>query len=249
MYAGLKDKVIILTGAGGLIGRESLKHLVANGAKVIAIDINEFESEADLFLTYNVTKTEEIDALLKQVLNRYGRIDGLVNLAYPRTSDWRAKFENIPFESWRNNVDMQMNAVFYICQKVLDIMKQQNSGSIVNIASIYGVVGNDFTLYEEYGGTSPAAYAAIKGGIVNFTRYLASYFGKYNIRVNCMSPGGVLDKKNQNPSFIKRYSDKSPLKRLGNPKEMAPAITFLLSDDASFITGHNLMVDGGWTSI
>lgn len=249
MYAGLKDKVIILTGAGGLIGRESLKHLVENGAKVIAVDINEFESDADLFLTYNVTKTEEIDVLLKDVLDRYGRIDGLVNLAYPRTSDWGTKFEDIPFESWQNNVDMQMNAVFYICQKVLDIMKQQNSGSIVNIASIYGVVGNDFTLYEEYEGTSPAAYAAIKGGLVNFTRYLASYFGKYNIRVNCMSPGGVLDEKNQNPSFIKRYSDKSPMKRLGNPTEMAPAITFLLSDDASFITGHNLMVDGGWTSI
>ncbi|WP_282629960.1 SDR family oxidoreductase [Empedobacter sedimenti] len=249
MYAGLKDKIVILIGAGGLIGRESLKHLVANGAKVVAVDINEFESDADLFLTYNVTKTEEIDRLLKEVLNRYGRIDGLVNLAYPRTSDWGNKFEDIPFESWQNNVDMQMNAVFYICQKVLEIMKHQNSGSIVNIASIYGVVGNDFTLYEEYGGTSPAAYAAIKGGIVNFTRYLASYFGKYNIRVNCMSPGGVLDQKNQNPSFIKRYSDKSPMKRLGNPTEMAPAITFLLSDDASFITGHNLMVDGGWTSI
>lgn len=249
MYAGLKDKVIILTGAGGLIGKESLNHLVANGARVIAVDINEFESDADLFLTYNVTKTEEIDELLKDVLNRYGRIDGLVNLAYPRTSDWGVKFEDIPFKSWQNNVDIQLNAVFYICQKVLDIMKIQKSGSIVNIASIYGVVGNDFTIYEEYNGTSPAAYSAIKGGIVNFTRYLASYFGKYNIRVNCMSPGGVLDVKNQHPSFIKRYSEKSPLKRLGNPEEMAPAISFLLSDEASFITGHNLLVDGGWTVV
>lgn len=249
MYVGLKDKIIILTGAGGLIGRESLKHLVANGAKVVAVDVNEFESDADLFFTYNVTKTEEIDELLSEVINRYGRIDGLVNLAYPRTSDWGNKFEDIAFESWQNNVDMQMNAVFYICQKVLEIMKPQNRGSIVNIASIYGVVGNDFTLYEEYGGTSPAAYAAIKGGIVNFTRYLASYFGKYNIRVNCMSPGGVLDEKNQQPSFIKRYSEKSPMKRLGDPEEMAPAITFLLSDDSSFITGHNLIIDGGWTAI
>ena len=119
----------------------------------------------------------------------------------------------------------------------------------MNIASIYGVVGNDFTLYEEYGGTSPAAYSAIKGGIINFSRYLASYYGKYNIRVNCVSPGGILDEKNQDLSFIKKYSNKSPLKRLGNPEEIAPAITFLLSDEASFVTGHNLMVDGGWTSI
>lgn len=249
MYEGLKDKVIILTGAGGLIGRESLKHLVKNGAKVIAVDVNNFQSDAELFITIDITNTAEIDNLLKTVIAKFGRIDGLVNLAYPRTTDWGTKFEDIPYESWVKNVDMQLNAVFYICQKVIDIMKKQNCGSIVNIASIYGVVGNDFTLYEEYGGTSPAAYAAIKGGVINFSRYLASYNGKYNIRVNCVSPGGVLDEKNQNPSFIKRYSEKSPLKRLGNPVEMAPAISFLLSDDSSFITGHNLMVDGGWTAI
>ncbi|MFD2939556.1 SDR family oxidoreductase [Flavobacterium notoginsengisoli] len=249
MYAGLKDKVIILTGAGGLIGRESLKHLAQNDAKVIAVDVNSFDSEADLFLTFDVTKTNEMDSLIDTVLSHYGKIDGLVNLAYPRTKDWGTKFEKIPYDSWQKNVDMQMNSVFYICQKVLEIMKKQKSGSIVNISSIYGVVGNDFTLYEEYGGTSPAAYAAIKGGLVNLTRYLASYYGKYNVRINCMSPGGVLDVKNQNPSFINRYSEKSPLKRLGNPSEMAPAISFLLSDDASFITGHNLMVDGGWTAI
>lgn len=249
MYEGLKDKVIILTGAGGLIGRESLKHLVKNGAKVIAVDVNRFESEAELFLNNDITNPNEIDSLLKTVIDKFGRIDGLVNLAYPRTKDWGTKFEDIPYDSWSKNVDMQLNAVFYICQKVIDIMRRQNTGSIVNIASIYGVVGNDFTLYEDYGGTSPAAYAAIKGGVINFSRYLASYNGKYNIRINCVSPGGVLDEKNQNPSFIKRYSEKSPLKRLGKPVEMAPAISFLLSDDSSFITGHNLMVDGGWTAV
>lgn len=249
MYEGLKNKVIILTGAGGVIGQQSLKHLLKNGAKVVAVDVKNFDCEAELFLTNDITRPEAIDELLQVVLDKFGRIDGLVNLAYPRTADWGCKFEDIPYDSWVKNVDMQMNAVFYICQKTIDIMKMQNSGSIVNIASIYGVVGNDFSLYEEYGGTSPAAYAAIKGGIINFSRYLASYNGKYNIRVNCVSPGGVLDETHQNPSFIKRYSDKSLLKRLGNAEEMAPAITFLLSDDASFITGHNLMVDGGWTAI
>lgn len=249
MYSGLNDKVIILTGAGGLIGRESLRHLVENGAKVIAVDVNEYISDAELFLTHDITNTLEIDSLINEVLSKYGRIDGLVNLAYPRTEDWGTKFEKIPYESWQKNIDMQMNAVFYICQKALEIMKKQNSGSIVNTASIYGVVGNDFTLYEEYNGTPAAAYSAIKGGIINFTRYLASYYGKYNVRINCISPGGILDEKNQHSSFIRRYSDKSPLKRLGNPKEIAPSISFLLSDDASFITGHNLMVDGGWTVI
>lgn len=249
MYHGLKNKVIILTGAGGLIGRQSLRHLVSCGAIVVAVDVNDFENDAALFLKNDITNPEEIDTLLQIVLEKFDRVDGLVNLAYPRTADWGAKFEDIPYHSWAKNVDMQLNAVFYICQKTIEIMKMQNCGSIVNIASIYGVVGNDFTLYEEYGGTSAAAYSAIKGGVINFSRYLASYNGKYNVRVNCVSPGGVLDEKNQNPSFIKKYSEKSPLKRLGNAEEIVPAISFLLSDDASFITGHNLMVDGGWTAI
>ena len=249
MYQGLKDKIIILAGAGGLIGRETLKHLVNNGAKVVAVDITKFDNEATLFLIKDVTLIEDIDVVVETTMREFGRIDGLVNLAYPRTTDWGNKFEEIDYSSWQKNVDMQLNAVFYICQKVLQVMKDQKNGSIVNVGSIYGVVGNDFSLYEEYGGTSPAAYSAIKGGLINFTRYLASYYGKYNVRVNCMSPGGVLDEKKQHPSFIKRYSEKSLLKRLGSAEEMAPAITFLLSDDASFITGHNLMVDGGWTSI
>ncbi|WP_293912762.1 MULTISPECIES: SDR family oxidoreductase [unclassified Sphingobacterium] len=249
MYTGLKDKVIVVTGAGGLIGRESVRHLVLNGATVVAIDIKIYECEAELFLESDIAAKDGIDLSVNEVMSRYGRIDGLVNLAYPRTADWGNKFEDIAFESWSENVNMQLNATFYICQKVMEIMKEQRSGSIVNIASIYGVVGNDFTLYQDYNGTSPAAYSAIKGGVINFTRYLASYYGPYNVRVNCVSPGGVLDEKNQQPSFIKRYSERSPLRRLGNPSEMAPAISFLLSEDASFITGHNLMVDGGWTAI
>ncbi len=245
----LKYKIVILTGAFGLIGKATRAHLILNGAKVVSVDKNISIDQESLSYNYDITDEKEIDSLLTEVMNTYGRIDGLVNLAYPRTKDWGLKFEEIPLDSWKKNVDMQMNSVFYICQQVSEIMRKQQKGSIVNIASIYGVVGNDFTIYEEYRGTSPAAYAAIKGGIINFSRYLVSYYGKYNIRVNCVSPGGILDEKNQHPSFIKRYSDKSPLKRLGNPEEIAPAITFLLSDDASFITGHNLMVDGGWTVI
>lgn len=247
MFEGIKNKVIILTGANGLIGKETNKHLTKNGAIVIAVDIDD-SAEGKIY-KYDVTQEKDIDSLIERVLLEYGRIDGLVNLAYPRTKDWGTFFENIPLDSWRKNIDMQLNCVFYICQQVLQIMEKQNNGAIVNIASIYGVVGNDFSLYEEYGGTSPAAYSAIKGGVINFTRYLASYYGKKNIRVNCVSPGGILDERNQHPSFIKRYSEKSPLKRLGKPEEIAPAITFLLSDDASFITGHNLIVDGGWTAI
>ena len=245
MYRGLKEKVVIVTGANGLIGKEVVKHLKKNKAIVVAVDVN----AKDDMIDFNVTVPEEIDGLVTYVLKKYNRIDGLVCLAYPRTSDWGNKFEDVSLDSWRSNVDMQMNAVFYINQAVLEVMKNQQSGSIVNIGSIYGVVGNDFNLYKDYGGTSAAAYAAIKGGIINFTRFLASYFGEYNIRINCVSPGGILDAKNQQPTFIERYSEKSLLGRLGNPEEIAPPISFLLSEDASFITGHNLMVDGGWTAI
>jgi NAD(P)-dependent dehydrogenase (short-subunit alcohol dehydrogenase family) len=243
----LKNKIIIVTGGNGLIGKYIVANLEENGATVINVDIN---IETDWIKgNYNcdITDRISIEKLVKDVEQKYQKIDGLVNNAYPRTSDWGTKFEDVPYESWQKNVDIQMNSVFLICQKVLKVMKNQNSGSIVNIASIYGVVGNDFTIYEGYGGTSPAAYSAIKGGIINFTRYLASYFGKYNIRVNCVSPGGIRD--NQHKSFIERYENKSPLKRMGKPEEIAPAVTFLLADEASFITGHNLMVDGGWTSI
>lgn len=243
----LKDKIIIVTGGSGLIGKAMIADIQKKGGVAINADVSH-KSDLDNGLLYcDITSEDSIDYAIQEVLECYGRIDGLVNNAYPRTKDWGTKFEDIDLESWRKNVDMQMNSYFVFCQKVLKIMKQQGLGAIVNIASIYGVVGNDFTLYEEYGGTSPAAYSAIKGGLINFTRYLASYFGSDGIRVNCVSPGGIKDQ--QHPSFIKRYEEKVPMKRLGTPEDIAPPVSFLLSDEAKYITGQNLIVDGGWTAI
>ena len=126
-------------------------------------------------------------------------------------------------------------------------MKNKNHGSIVNMASVYGIVGPDFSVYEGTEMTMPAAYAAIKGGIVNFTRYLSSYFGKNNIRVNAVSPGGVFN--NQPNQFVENYIRKVPLQRMAKPDDISPAVVFLLSDDSSYITGQNIAIDGGWTAI
>lgn len=247
MSRKLEGKVIIITGGAGLIGKHIVSRCKDEGAVAIDVDIHHVTDLSQNKYGCDLTKEESIRKLVEDIKGHYGRIDGLVNNAYPRTKDWGITFEDIPYESWQANVDMQLNAVFLLSQTVLAEMKTRKTGSIVNIGSIYGVVGNDFTIYEGYGGTSPAAYSAIKGGIINFSRYLASYFGKYGIRVNCVSPGGIIDQ--QHPSFIERYEAKSLLKRMGTAEEIAPSVVFLLSEDASFITGHNLLVDGGWTAI
>lgn len=247
MEAILKGKVILVTGGSGLIGREIIANINKQGGIAINGDIDVTSDGSDDKIHLDVTSNSSIEGVFQEIHRKYGKIDGLVNNAYPKTSDWGSKFEEVTLESWRANVDMQLNSIFVCCQGVLRYMVGQKSGSIVNIASIYGVVGNDFTLYEDYGGTSPAAYSAIKGGVISFTRYLASYFGEQNIRVNCISPGGIMD--NQNKSFVAKYEAKVPLRRMGRPDDIAPAVSFMLSSQAKYITGQNLIVDGGWTSI
>lgn len=243
----LTGKIVVVTGGSGLIGSGIVEKIQLEGAFCINAEIN-VETNEDLSqIKCDITSPDSVSELIKKVTNRYGRIDGLVNNAYPRTKDWGAKFEDIPYESWQKNVDWQMNSYFLFCQKVLVQMKKQGFGSIVNIASTYGVVSPDFTMYEGTTLTSPAAYTAIKGGLINFTRYLASYFGQYGIRANCVSPGGIFD--NQNEIFVKSYQHKVPMKRMGNPSDIAGPVAFLLSDDAAYVTGHNLMADGGWTCI
>ena len=244
----LKNKVIIVTGGSGLIGESIINNIRDCGGIAINGDLNPGDTNKKFYYKCDITNAESVNSFLNDVISKYGKIDGLVNNAYPRTKDWGNKFEDIELSSWKLNVDMQLNSCFFITQKVTEYMKINQSGSIVNIASIYGVVGSDFSIYENTSGmTSPAAYSAIKGGVINFTRYLASYLGKQGIRVNCVSPGGVFN--DQNINFVKQYSKKVPLGRLAKPNEIAPSVSFLLSSDSSYITGHNLVIDGGWTAI
>lgn len=243
----LKGKIIIVTGGSGLLGQAFIYKLSNSGAIAINADIEFTNINNENQIKCDITNTESTDNLIKTVLDKYGRIDGIVNNAYPRTDDWGISFDLVSEDSWKKNIDMQLNSYVFFTRKVLKIMVKQNYGSIVNIASIYGIVGPDFTVYENTNLTNAAEYAAIKGGIINISRYLASMFGKYNIRVNCISPGGIFN--NQNPIFVSQYESKVPMKRMGKPEDIAPAVAFLLSDESEYLTGQNIIIDGGWTCI
>ena len=244
---GIKDKSIIVTGGCGLIGREIVRELKEEGARVLNADITlETDPEAGTF-KLDLSDNASIDALVAFAVEHYGRIDALINSAYPHTKDWSDYFfEEEPYEHFKRNVELQLDSVFYLDQQVAKVMMKQKDGSIVNFGSIYGIVGNNFTIYEEYGGTSTGAYCAIKGGIINFTRYLASYLGKWNIRVNCVSPGGVFDRNSpeQNEIFIRNYTRQCPMKRMAEPEDIARACVFLLSDLSGYVSGQILAVDG-----
>jgi NAD(P)-dependent dehydrogenase (short-subunit alcohol dehydrogenase family) len=244
----LNKKIIIVTGGSGLLGKEFVNFLKNENAIVINADATEPLHNKECFHYCDITDSNSVDSLIKFVLDKYGRIDGLVNNAYPRTKDWGTSFENVKEDSWRMNIDMQLNSYVFISRKVLlEMKKQAFGGSIVNLGSIYGFLGPDFTVYENTTMGNSAEYAAIKGGIINLTRYLASLYGKENIRVNTVSPGGVFD--NQNEIFVNQYSKKVPLGRMATPLDIAPSIAFLLSDESKYITGQNLIIDGGWSIV
>jgi NAD(P)-dependent dehydrogenase (short-subunit alcohol dehydrogenase family) len=243
----LDNKIIIVTGGNGLLGSAIVANIREEGAFCINLDINHDTSSDLSSIWCDITDINSINGTIELIINKFNRIDGLVNNAYPRTEDWGLKFENIDYKSWQFNVDWQLNSHFYITQEVSKYMVNQGSGSIINMASIYGIVGPDFTVYEGTEMTMPAAYSAIKGAIVNFSRYLAAYLGPSGVRVNTVSPGGIFD--NQNLIFVNNYNKKVPLRRMGYPKDISPSVSFLLSNESNYITGQNLIIDGGWTSI
>nr|WP_294900899.1 oxidoreductase [uncultured Pedobacter sp.] len=240
----VKDKVIVVTGGNGLLGKSIVSNLRKEGAIAISADLSA-DSEIDIFL--DITCEQSISTTVSQLTAKYGRIDGWVNNAYPRTKDWGNKFEEIPVESWKQNVDMHLNGYFMCCKEVLEQMKKQGFGSLINMSSIYGLVAPDFTIYEGTEMTMPAAYSAIKGGLNNLTRYLAAYYGPYQVRVNTVSPGGIFD--NQTQTFVDNYNKKVPMRKMGTTQDIVSAVYYLLTDETSYITGHNLVVDGGWSII
>lgn len=249
----LNDKIAVVTGGAGLIGRAISLGLAQAGAKVYIADIDknagkklENINNRCHWINLNITDKNSINLCINKIVKIDKKIDIWINCAYPRTKDWGSKFEDITHESLRKNVDMHLNGYFLCCQQIAKQMKKQKNGSIINFGSIYGIVGPDFSIYKGTNMTVSAAYSAIKGGIINFTRYLATYLAKYGVRVNAICPGGIFD--NQPISFIKKYERKTPLGRMGQPEDIAGPVIFLASDSSSYITGQILIVDGGWTT-
>ncbi len=243
----LNGKILLITGGSGLIGSEIIKNITEYGGTAINLDINCMNDLAQGSLVVDINDHKSISIAIEKIIKKYNRVDGLVYNAYPKTDDWEDSIENVTSESFNKNLNMQLGGVFSISKFILKVMKEQLSGSIVNIASIYGMVGNNFNIYEKTQINPPVAYSAIKGGLINYNKFIASYYGKFNIRSNCVSPGGIVN--NQDSNFIKNYTNNVPMKRMGKPDDIAPLVTFLLSDSSKYITGQNIAIDGGWTAI
>lgn len=267
----LDDKVVVLIGGNGYLGKRFSKAILEYGGILHScdIDITEYkdikvlkEKYPNKFYLHKVdcAEKDEICTVKDLILQEEGKVDVLINSVTMKSDDYYLPFEEISLEGWDIGLLGNLTIPFLTIQAFIPIMVKQGKGSIINIASHYGIVGNDQRIYEGsnlheiYTKDHPeieqiysnGVYNAAKGGLINFTRYLAAYYGKDNIRVNCISPGGIYQ-EDENETFLKKYSEKTPLGRKAKPDEINGAVIFLASNASTYVTGHNLVVDGGYT--
>jgi len=262
--------VAILTGGAGFLGQEYAYALAEAGAHVVLADIN---GAGAAQLAAEVTKQTAVEALgvqtdvahkssvqlmVAKTLRVFERVDILVNNAafdpkfdMEHGADHPHAFEDYPLALWQKGLEINLTGMFLCSQAVARPMLSQGRGVIVNVSSTYGMVGPDQRLYEpddatQPGRWKPAIYSVTKSAVLGLTRYLATYWAGKNIRVNVLTPGGVYH--NHDPGFVKRYSYRTPLGRMATPSEYCGALLFLVSDASSYMTGANLVVDGGWTA-
>lgn len=262
----LAGRTAIVTGACGLLGTQHCQALADAGANVVVADLDEPSchalaqglGEGHLGIGMDVTDPVSLQRARQRILDRYGRIDVLVNNAAindmfenPLLAGQQSMFENYPLEMWDRSWKVNVSGVFLTSQILGGVMAESGSGSIINIASTYGIVAPDQGIYRNEAGEqtfykSPS-YPVTKSAVIGFTRFLASYWGHRNVRVNALSPGGVENR--QDPFFRDNYAKKTLLGRMAAPADYKGAIVFLASDASSYMTGGNLVVDGGWTAI
>lgn len=266
----LDGRVAVVTGGAGLLGAEFCRTLAEAGASVVVADINQDAAEAvarqigrngasAFAFPLDVTRLESSRDLVAETLSRYGRLDILVNsAALDPKFDPQAlargllpgRFEDFPLELWNQALAVNLTGVFLVTQACVQPMLEQGRGSIINICSTYGLTGPDQRLYVNAEGKrigyKPVYYTVTKAGILGFTRYLAAYYAGTQIRVNALTPGGVYNQHDEH--FVQNYSARTILGRMAQKDEMNGALLFLASDASSYMTGANLIVDGGWTA-
>jgi NAD(P)-dependent dehydrogenase (short-subunit alcohol dehydrogenase family) len=262
----LTGKTAIVTGALGLIGKKHCEALAAAGANVVVADVNDAAAkqfaaqlgENHLGIGIDVTSKQSLTDALKLVLESYPSVDILVNNAAindmfenPAMAKDLSAFENYPLDAFQKSLDVNVTGVFLCSQVFGSHMATHGGGSIINVASTYGMVGPDQSIYRNECGEQTfyksAAYPVTKGAVINFTRFLAAYWGNKGVRVNTLSPGGV--ENGQNEFFIQNYSAKTLLGRMANATDYQGALVFLAGEASAYMTGANLVVDGGWTAI
>jgi NAD(P)-dependent dehydrogenase (short-subunit alcohol dehydrogenase family) len=260
----LRNKTAVVTGAAGLLGRQHCWALAEAGANVVAVDLDADACEglaAELCrlpvsasgLRMDVTNPESIRAVLDAAIVNFEGVDILVNNAAIddvfREGQAPLTFEQYAREAWQRALDVNLTGAFLCSQIIGGEMARRGSGSIINIASTYGIVAPDQSLYRRPGGEQlffkSAAYPVTKAGVLALTRYLAAYWGNAGVRVNALSPGGV--ENGQEDYFVANYSARTPIGRMARATDYKGAIVFLAGDASSYMTGANLVVDGGWT--
>lgn len=250
----LKGKNIILTGGYGYLGREIALSLCAHGAKVIvaARTKDKFHStfsgtdDKIVFEYLDISDENSIIACFQEVYSKYGNIDGLINNAFYLTGN---SPENMTLDDFTNGLEGTLTSVYACIKHIIPYFKKSNGGKIVNVSSMYGIQAPEFEVYNDSPAfLNPPHYGAAKAGVAQLSRYYSSYLGQHNILVNTVVPGAFPSQAVQEDrKFIENLSKKTALGRIGMPEELAGIFTFLMSEAASYITGQNFIVDGGWT--
>ena len=253
----LTNKKVYILGGSGLIGSKVVINTLSIGAEVIILDVRKKRLQKKVkYEKFDCSKLINLEQNFNKIIKKLGCPDVFINCSYPKTNDWgKCSFSKITLQRMTKNIEIHMNSYAWLSKIVAEKMvKNKIKGNIINLNSIYGLLGQDLSVYEKTSMTENMPYSIIKGGLVNLTRQMASYYGRYGVRVNSICSGGlkghVAGRLNfQEKQFIKNYEKKVPLKRLGDPEEVANVITFIASDASSYINGSNILVDGGWTII